>query len=175
MEKYNIFSKHKDPDIKRQQVLILHHFGYSIENISEIVGYTIRTIKRIITTTMDFSIEKAKKSFYNVPVGGICYLFKFYDDNGFCFSKIGATTKNWEKRLAREIKDYTNKPYTKGKVKGFKSVIIYCGEIPPEGMESFVRAYFIKKYPLNFVPNDRFMGINISDEEFTKIAKAYLE
>lgn len=147
MEKYNIFSKHKDPDIKRQQVLILHHFGYSIENISEIVGYTIRTIKRIITTTMDFSIEKAKKSFYNVPVGGICYLFKFYDDNGFCFSKIGATTKNWEKRLAREIKDYTNKPYTKGKVKGFNLLLSIVGKFLPKVWKVLSGPILLKSIP----------------------------
>ena len=175
MRRYDIFKRHMSPAVKHKQVLVLHYLGYAIEDISNIVGYAIRTIKRIITTTINFSIEESKKIFLNVPSVGVCYLFKFYDEEGFCFSKIGATTRNWEKRLAEEEKEYSRKHYTKGEVRGVKAVIVNCGKYPPEGMESFVRAYFIKKYPQNFVPNDRFMGINIPNEEFTKIARAYLE
>jgi hypothetical protein len=48
------------------------------------------------------------------------------------------------------------------------------GDMPQEGLESALRAYFIKKFPKNYVTNDRF-NLLIDLEEVDKIKALYLD
>ena len=102
----------------------------------------------------------------------ICYLFKFYDNFGqIVFSKIGTTTRTVEKRAQEELRNYS---------KNFDVIgvtidsAIDCGEVDPEGAESYCRAMFIKEYPNTFLKNDRFLGVDIPTERFNNLVASYL-
>ena len=101
-----------------------------------------------------------------------CYLFKFYDrDGNLLFSKIGMTERTVEARLKEEIRNYKKSFDVCGVV---VESVIDCKEIPAEGAESHLRGYFIKKYPQNYVKNDRFVGIDIDVNEFNEVVNNYL-
>jgi hypothetical protein len=52
--------------------------------------------------------------------------------------------------------------------------VINCGAYPAEGLESYCRAYYIKKYPNAFKKNDRFFNVDLNTEEFNNLATTYL-
>ena len=103
-----------------------------------------------------------------------CYLFTFYDafDNMVC-SKIGTTTRAVTQRLKEELKSVT---YTKmGCVRAVVNRVYNCGSLPAEGLESYFRAAYIKKYPESFKKNDRFISTFFDLAEADKIAATYLK
>ena len=109
----------------------------------------------------------------NFPKGTkICYLFKFYDTYGnIIFSKIGTTERTVDKRISEEIKSYSkNYDIASATIES----MIDCGTLEPEGAESICRAEFIKKYEGKYLKNDRFLGVDISVEDFYKIVYNYL-
>lgn len=99
------------------------------------------------------------------------YLFKFYTENEIIFSKIGTTAKNCLQRLKDEIRYYTKRGFNITKVEICE--IIDCGETPAESYESYLRALFIKKFPNTWKKNDRFFGISIPVDIFTKLCTEY--
>lgn len=122
-------------------------------------------------------ILKSSDCNYNfADVKGIekCYLFEFFDKNGksIC-SKVGTTTRKVVQRLREELNSNT---YIQ---MGAETAVIHrvydCGEIPAEGLESYFRAAYIKKFPESFKKNDRFINAKFDLAEADKIAAKYLE
>lgn len=86
-----------------------------------------------------------------------CYLFRFLnDENEMVCSKVGTTTRKVLQRLKEELRSNTYKNL--GCTKAIIERVYDCGDIPAEGLESYFRAKYIKKYPDSFKKNDRFMN-----------------
>jgi hypothetical protein len=101
-----------------------------------------------------------------------CYFFKFYDEkNHPIFTKIGTTINSCLDRLKQEIASYQKRGFAIVKVK--ICGIVDCGELPAEGLESFLRACFIRDYPQVFHKNDRFFDMDIPTEYFFTCAEYY--
>lgn len=136
--------------------------------------YILDPINKIISENIllaDEMIEDLAKEYDDS--GNNCYLFKFFDfDDNIIFSKIGTSTRSIRKRLRKEINDYIKMGFDIWRAT-IESVID-CGKTHVHGAESAVRAKLIKKYPTNYLPNDRFLNLNVSVKEFNKIVKAYL-
>lgn len=99
------------------------------------------------------------------------YIVFFYNaTDEVIYSKPGTTKKIVTKRITQELSQYRTKGVCYAKLMRLWD----AGEIPPEGLESALRAYFIKKHPKKFVVNDRFENIEINLEEADRIAAAYL-
>lgn len=101
-----------------------------------------------------------------------CYLFSFFDsnDNLVC-SKVGTTIRKVRQRLREELnsKTYQNM----GCVRAVIQRVYDCGNTPAEGLESRIRAEYIKKYPNSFLKNDRFINTFFDLAEIDKIAAEY--
>lgn len=180
-KKLDVFQKFDDAIWKRMQIVYLDYYGFPVETIQEYVGYAVSTIK---TYAKKFAhwIEKAKKLFYHITqnlkqelLAGkqLVYLFKFFDEaHNLVCSKVGTTTQLIEARLKQEMRYYNshNMPVVSAEI----CSVIDCGDIPAEGAESFVRSYYIKKFPDKFHKNDRFFGADIPPRTFNKIVKYYL-
>lgn len=86
------------------------------------------------------------------------YLFRFYDSHyNFVCSKVGTTTRKVLQRLREELSSDTYK-----KLDCTYAIIdrVYnCSERPAEGLESFIRAEYIRLHPGAFKKNDRFMNV----------------
>ena len=98
------------------------------------------------------------------------YFFKFYGEVELCFNKIGTSTRNVIARLRDEIGEYSKK-FDIRRVE--ICCIRACGGMPPEGIESLLRAEFIKQYPTAFRKNDRFFGVDIETAVFNEICNQY--
>jgi hypothetical protein len=100
-----------------------------------------------------------------------CYLFRFFNTDGFLVcSKVGTTTKPILDRIKSELREYD-------KLDVVSCVIdrIYdCGERPAEGMESYFRALYIAKHPTHFRKNDRFFSVSFNLEDADEICAQYL-
>lgn len=104
------------------------------------------------------------------------YLFRFFEnaeDDTPIFSKIGTTLKSCLDRLKDEIRYYEKAGFTISKVEICE--IWNCGETPAESYESYLRALLIKKYPNTWHRNDRFFGVHLPAELFTKLCRQYSE
>lgn len=101
-----------------------------------------------------------------------CYLFRFLneEDEMVC-SKVGTTTREVLQRLKEELRSNTYKKL--GCVKAIVERVYDCGEVPAEGLESYFRAMYIKKYPQSFKKNDRFMGEFFDLQEADRIVAQY--
>lgn len=99
------------------------------------------------------------------------YFFKFYDTDSLLFNKIGTSTKDVVGRLRDEIGEYTKK-FDIRRVEIHR--ICSCGDMPPEGAESMLRAKIMKEYPNTFRRNDRFFGVDVSTILFDEVIADYL-
>lgn len=101
-----------------------------------------------------------------------CYLFEFYNsENQLVCSKVGTTTRTVIQRLKEELKSDTYK-----NLDCQMAIIrrVYdCGKYPAEGLESYFRACYIKKFPESFKKNDRFMSELFDFKVADKIANDY--
>jgi hypothetical protein len=101
-----------------------------------------------------------------------CYLFTFFDENdNLVCSKVGTTTRTVIQRLKEELRSNTYKKI--GCVKAVVDRVYDCGEIPAEGLESYFRAMYIRKYPQSFKKNDRFMSEWFDLKEADEIVLKY--
>ena len=101
-----------------------------------------------------------------------CYLFTFFDENdNLVCSKIGTTTRTVIQRLKEELRSNTYKKI--GCVKAVVDRVYDCGDIPAEGLESYFRAMYIRKYPESFKKNDRFMNEWFDLKEADEIVLKY--
>lgn len=148
--------------------------------------------KKYILNPIDYSIKKIygiltqRKTKYSETIQvaeGVdlldnakekCYLFSFFDaKNNLVCSKIGTTTRTVRERLKEELNSSTYK--NTGCVKAVINRVYDCGDTPAEGLESYFRAIYIKKYPNSFKKNDRFMNEWFNLEEADKIVSKYLK
>ena len=106
----------------------------------------------------------------NIKNAEAAYFFKFFNDNGLEFNKIGTSAKDVVGRLRDEIGDYSKK-FDIRRVEVHR--IVPCGDYPAEGAESELRAKLIYKYPKAFRKNDRFFGVDIAPEAFDEILNNY--
>lgn len=101
-----------------------------------------------------------------------CYLFTFFDENdNMVCSKVGTTTRTVIQRLKEELRSNTYKKI--GCVRAVINRVYDCGDIPAEGLESYFRALYIKRYPQSFKKNDRFMNEWFDLAEADKIVATY--
>lgn len=169
-----------DTHIRHLQTIYLKEHDFSLDEISKWTGYAKSTIKIYIKKFEDL-IEEAKKTFYHITIKmkeslvkgkELVYLFKFNEENIGIISKVGTTTRLPQRRLKEEIK-YYNEHGLKIKNAEICSVID-CGNLPAEGAESAIRAYYIKRNPKEFYKNDRFFGVDIPIRTFNKVINTYL-
>jgi hypothetical protein len=100
------------------------------------------------------------------------YLLKFYNlENELVFSKIGTTKRDINTRINEHLR-YYRKEY--GYLYCTLESVINCQNLPCEGAESYCRAFFIKKFPLAFKKNDRFVDVEIPVEDFENCVNQYL-
>ncbi len=197
MAKLNAYEKHNNLNIHERRLQLTYllndetvapndRLGY--DEIGKLVDYAGSTVRSYGYKFIEY-LEEARRLFCSVVkkiINGIvekvpvlfakgtklCYLFKFYDSNGdLVFSKVGTTERAIKTRLNEEIRKYSKK----FDIYGVEiESVIDCGDIPPEGAECHIKGYFIKKYPNAYAKNDRFLGINISVDEFNEQVNAYL-
>lgn len=130
-------------------------------------------------------VRKARKSKYdsviesngfNITENGAetCYLFRFFNTAGeLVCSKVGTTKRNVRQRLIEELNSDTYK--NMGAVTAVVDRVYHCGEMPAEGLESLIRATYIKVFPGAFKKNDRFMGQLFDLDYCDNLVKKYLE
>ena len=196
MEKLNAYQKHDNLSTEERRMQLVYIIYDSTENkpklssdeMCDLLGYAWNTIRNY-QYKYAYLLEKAKEKFCTIVkeiIKGIvekipivfgkgtkvCYLCKFYDSNGnLLFSKVGTTERTVMTRIKEEMRKYGKQFDVCGAV--IESVFD-CGALPPEGAESAVRSYFIKKYPQAYIKNDRFMGIDINVDDFNSCVKNYL-
>ena len=180
--KIDVFQEFEDTHLKHLQVVYLAHYEFNCEEIRKWTNYAVSTIHSYLRKFADL-LEEAIKTFQRITnklknqlLGGreLVYLFKFFgiEDKLIC-SKVGTTTRLPSQRLKEEIRYYQkhNIPVVKAEI----CAVIDCGNLPAEGAESQLRAYFIKRFPNAFCKNDRFFGVDIPIKEFNKVVRGYLE
>lgn len=198
MTQFNAYQKHDDftTDDKRLQIVylaldpnVMPDNRLSYDEIAKLTGYAKATVKKYFYTNKHRLAEALKKFYTFVKEkfvairdltkevfakgSNLCYLFKFYDENGnILFSKVGTTTRTCKQRLTEEMKAYKkNYPVSYATI----NHIVDCLSVPPEGLESYCRAMLIKKYPNTFLKNDRFLSVDVSVDDFKQYANEYLE
>lgn len=102
-----------------------------------------------------------------------CYLIEFFNDEGesIC-SKVGTTIRTIQQRVREELNSKTYK--NMGATRCVIHRVYDCGEIPAEGLESYFRAKYIRRYPNSFYKNDRFMNAKFDFAEADRICEEYL-
>lgn len=101
-----------------------------------------------------------------------CYLFTFFDaDGNMVCSKVGTTTRKVLQRLKEELNSDTYKKI--GCTRAVVNRVYDCGSIPAEGLESYFRAMYIRRYPQSFKKNDRFMNEWFDLKEADEIVLKY--
>jgi len=179
----NAFIEHEEVYVKHLQVVYLDDKGVSVKKISEITGYSARTVSTYCHKYADL-LDEAKECFrtecnlqydetqIKYPNGTEqAYLMKFYGtEDELIFSKIGTTTRNAITRAKEHIRYYTEHGFEINRVTIEK--VEDCGNYPAEMVESFLRFAFIKKYPNTWKKNDRFFGVDIDLDDFiAQVAK----
>lgn len=103
-----------------------------------------------------------------------CYLFEFLNEsNVLVCSKVGTTIRTVIERLKKELQSATYKDM--GATKAIIRRVYDCGDIPAEGLESYFRAKYIRRYPDSFKKNDRFINVKFDFAEADKIYAEYME
>lgn len=203
MSKFNPYVRQEDIHRSHLQIVYLANEGVSYEQIAEITGYAVSTIRTYVRKYAEFMAEanrtfadyyapailkvdkyKSRNTGVEIP---ICYLEGCGEDvpnqravylfkfycGGVVNSKIGTTERSINQRVREELRGYI-------KDSGWEierveiARIISTGEYDPVFTESELRGKFIK-YHKHFKKNDRFMNLDIPVEEFEEIVMRYLE
>lgn len=96
------------------------------------------------------------------------YICEIYGNNSFLYTKIGKSI-----HLHNRMKDHSrNEKYGSDKVV-VKKVYAFEDEEESLIMESLMRKYFKNIYKENFIRNDRFANVHITETDEEKIAELY--
>lgn len=183
--KTTIFLHRNEWIVYADKVLLL-----SVDEIAEKVSLAISTVKtycrkfadrlKSACEVFDRFYYKLKKTYSITNETGIdpkekgkqwCYLFRFYNAQGeLVCSKVGTTTRSVEQRLKEELRSKTYKDCTSATI----DRIYDCGDLPAEGLESRIRAEYIKLYPQSFKKNDRFISVLFDLPAIDNIVAEYL-
>ena len=141
--------------------------------------YTVRKADKMVTCTkgMRGRPNYTKQHIvWNVPelkdcdVAYVLHIF-FEDTMEFYASKVG-TSNDAQRRFQEEIKYYTES--TGRQVQIHVQMCEKCSCFASSiSCESRMRDFYIRKYPMNFVPNDRFEGVVIDPRQAKRIAKIW--
>ena len=134
-------------------------------------------------TALSTIIPKVKKDSISVSEGCAiqtnadraqkCYLIEFFNaENESLCAKVGTTIRTVQERIREELNSKTYQAM--GAVRCVIHRVYDCGNIPAEGLESYFRAHYIKKYPDTFQKNDRFIRATFDLVEADKIVTEYL-
>jgi hypothetical protein len=141
----------------------------------DVIAKTFHKIKNAVSFKLrkeDISLSKDCPSFNNGDRVQKCYLIEFFDKEGktVC-SKVGTTIRTIQTRIREELNSETYKKM--GAVSCLIHRVYDCGSYPAEGLESFFRAKYIKKFPDSFCKNDRFIKQVFDLEEADRIYAEY--
>ena len=183
----NAYEKYDDIHTKHCQIVYLREVKKeTFDFISSITSYAISTCrtyakkfadllkeaKKLFTPKKEYSADIIFNCENNLPSKAQkCYLVRAFDKNDVCqFSKVGTTSRPILSRMKELLKGYENDD--------IKQIIVDkiwdCGDIPPEGLESFFRSYYIKKFPSAFVKNDRFFNVTFDLNEAENLFNQYM-
>ena len=101
----------------------------------------------------------------------LCYLFKFYDENGnIVYTKVGTTERTIRERLGEDLLDYRKTVNI-----SFATVesVFDTGSLNPEGAQDYVKAIWMHKYNEYYKRNDRFT-CDIPTNYFNELVSGYL-
>ena len=147
--------------------------------------YVLDTITQTITKIVDVAAVVFKLRNKNIAFSDDCIVYSNDEDTQKCYlieffnkfgesicSKVGTTKRKVQTRIREELNSNTYKKM------GAESCVIHrvydCGEIPAEGLESFFRAKYIRRYPTSFYKNDRFIKQTFDLAEADKIFDEYM-
>lgn len=140
----------------------------------DVVTRTFRKIKNVVLKLKKENIVISDDCpiFDNAYSVQKCYLIEFFDenDNSVC-SKVGTTIRTIQERIREELNSKTYK--NMGAVRCLIHRVYDCGQYPAEGLESFFRAKYIKKFPDSFCAKDRFIKTVFDLEEADRICAEY--
>lgn len=147
-----------------------------VDKVFKIVNDTLEIVFKKIRKKYSYDIELTEdvdESKFVEKGGEKVYLFEFFDKNDtLVCSKVGTTTRTVRQRLREELRSKTYSSM------GCVSAVVYriydCGDVPAEGLESRIRAEYIKKYPRSFKKNDRFINERFDFDECDKLVENYL-
>lgn len=147
-----------------------------VDKVFKIVNDTLEIVFKKVRKKYSYDIELTEdvdESKFVEKGGEKVYLFEFFDKNDtLVCSKVGTTTRTVRQRLREELRSKTYSSM------GCVSAVVYriydCGDVPAEGLESRIRAEYIKKYPRSFKKNDRFINERFDFDECDKLVENYL-
>ena len=146
---------------------ILDPIAKAVHKLGSIKQFAPKVRKNDIQVSADCKIETNEDGTQK------CYLIEFFneDDISVC-SKVGTTVRRIQERIREELHSKTYQ--SMGAVRCVIHRVYDCGNIPAEGLESYFRAKYIRKYPNSFQKNDRFMDTVFDLAEADKICTKYL-
>ena len=147
--------------------------------------YVLNPITKTVSKLIDFKeiVPKSRKNNISITENCViqnnedktekCYLIEFFDkcNNSIC-SKVGTTIRKVQERIREELNSATYKKM--GAVSCVIHRVYNCGSLPAEGLESYFRAKYIKKYPNSFCKNDRFISTQFDLNEADNIYQEYI-
>lgn len=146
---------------------------YFLDPIGKTIGRLVDG-KSIFSKLRKDDIELSNTCFIENNENNVekCYLIEFFDsDNNSICSKVGTTSRTVQERIREELNSETYKDM--GAVKCLIHRVYNCGDYPAEGLESYFRAKYIKKYPDSFHKNDRFIKQTFDYAEADRICAEY--
>ena len=203
MRKYNPYVQQIDTNRRQLQVIYLYNEGVPVQQIAEITGYAVSTVRSYVRKYEDCAKE-ANRLFADHIASTVArsevrhrqgrkvtidflqdcgdmetrgeklvYLFKFYCGTQIN-SKIGTTERTITERLVEEIDTYIKKnEWAIDRVEVLK--VISTRDIEPALVESRVRSDLGIKYRNQYINNDRFMNAEVSVQEFETSVNRYLQ
>lgn len=190
----NAYNHYDDTQTKYRQIIYLSKKrGESIDFIANLTHYAVSTIRSYIKKFAHLLEEacemfkhsrKKKERPLHPEVPGIkftCpndladgekfYLIRAFDKCGKrIFSKVGTTARTVVQRMKEHLKYYEKL----GVVEIIVDQIWNCGNLPAEGLESWFRAIYIRKWPDKFNKNDRFFDVDFDLDEAQMWYEKYL-
>lgn len=190
----NAYNHYDDPQTKYRQIVYLSKKrNEPVDFIADLTHYAISTVCNYIkkfahlldeACAMFKHSRRKKERPLRPEVPGIkfiCpddvtdgekfYLIRAFDESGKrIFSKVGTTARTVIQRMKEHLKYYEKL----GIVEIVVDQIWNCGNIPAEGLESWFRAIYIRKWPDKFNKNDRFFNVDFDLDEAQLYYEKYL-
>lgn len=190
----NAYNHYDDTQTKYRQIVYLaKKKNESVDFIAKLTNYALSTVRNYIKKfahlldeaceMFKHSRKKKERPLYPeaegikftcpdvLTDGEKFYLIRAFDKCGKrIFSKVGTTARTVIQRMKEHLKYYAKL----GVVEIIVDQIWDCGSVPAEGLESWFRAIYIRKWPEKFNKNDRFFDVDFDLEEAQLWYEKYL-
>lgn len=143
---------------------------YSLDKVAmTIIEIVEKVVKKRKSRPRADIIEKVPITFARGTK--LCYLFKFYDNNGeLIYTKVGTTERTIRERLSEELRQYRkNCDISHATVES----VFDTGDLFPEGVQDYIKGVWMRKYNKYYVRNDRFT-CDIPTDDFNNLVTGYL-